>query len=94
MELPVQSVLTELYTALCQKQRAILVAPPGAGKTTQVPLFLLQQLQQQDPHGSKRILLLEPRRLAVKNTAEFLAQQLGERTGERVGYRMRQDSRV
>ena len=94
MELPVQSVLTELYSALCQHQRAILVAPPGAGKTTQVPLFLLQQLQQQDPHGSKRILLLEPRRLAVKNTAEFLAQQLGERTGERVGYRMRQDSRV
>lgn len=94
MELPVQSVLTELYKALCQHQRAILVAPPGAGKTTQVPLFLLQQLQQQDPHGSKRILLLEPRRLAVKNTAEFLAQQLGERTGEQVGYRMRQDSRV
>ena len=94
MKLPVTEVLGDIATALTQHQRAILVAPPGAGKTTQVPLYLLQELEQQDPHGTSRILLLEPRRLAVKNTAEFLAQQLAESPGERIGYRMRQDSKV
>ena len=87
-------MLGDIATALTQHQRAILVAPPGAGKTTQVPLYLLQQLEQQDPHGTSRILLLEPRRLAVKNTAEFLAQQISQSPGERIGYRMRQDSKV
>ena len=68
MNLPVAKVLTEVHQALFKQQRAILVAPPGAGKTTQVPLYLLQQLA---PQSNKRILLLEPRRLAVKNTAEY-----------------------
>lgn len=91
MNLPVAKVLTEVHQALFKQQRAILVAPPGAGKTTQVPLYLLQQLA---PQSNKRILLLEPRRLAVKNTAEYLAQQINEQPGQRIGYRMRQDSRV
>ena len=91
MKLPVDQVLAEVHSALSQHQQAILVAPPGAGKTTRVPLYLLEQLQ---PSSNGRILLLEPRRLAVKNTAEFLAQQLGEASGASVGYRMRQDSKV
>jgi len=94
VKLPVTEVLGAIDAALTQHQRAILVAPPGAGKTTQIPLHLLQQLEDQDPHGSSRILLLEPRRLAVKNTAEFLAQQLAKSPGGRIGYRMRQDSKV
>ncbi|MDP6968415.1 MAG: ATP-dependent helicase HrpB [Gammaproteobacteria bacterium] len=94
MDLPVKAVLPELYQALGRHQRAILVAPPGAGKTTQVPLYLLQQLQQQEPKSGSRILLLEPRRLAVRNTAEFLAQQIGEQVGQCIGYRMRQDSKI
>lgn len=94
MKLPVTQVLGAIDVALAQHQRAILVAPPGAGKTTQVPLHLLQQLEEQDPSGSSRILLLEPRRLAVKNTAEFLAQQIAESPGGRIGYRMRQNSKV
>jgi ATP-dependent helicase HrpB len=91
VSLPVEQVLADVQSALSQHQQAILVAPPGAGKTTRVPLYLLEQLQSS---GNGRILLLEPRRLAVKNTAEFLAQQLGEACGKRVGYRMRQDSKV
>lgn len=91
MSLPVEQVLAELHNALSQHQQAILVAPPGAGKTTRVPLSLLAHHL---PVQRGRILLLEPRRLAVKNTAEFLAQQLGEATGDTIGYRMRQDSKV
>jgi len=94
VKLPVTEVLGAIDAALTQHQRAILVAPPGAGKTTQVPLHLLQQLADQDPHDSSRILLLEPRRLAVKNTAEFLSQQIAEKPGGRIGYRMRQDNQV
>ncbi len=93
MSLPVEQVLAELTNALCQYQQAILIAPPGAGKTTRVPLHLLQQSSTSSATCG-RILVLEPRRLAVKNTAEFLAQQLGEPCGQRIGYRMRQDSKV
>lgn len=91
MHLPVDQVLADVHRALSQHQQAILVAPPGAGKTTRVPLYLLEQLA---PSNNGRILLLEPRRLAVKNTAEFLAQQLNQATGDSIGYRMRQDSKV
>ena len=65
----------------------LLQAPPGAGKTTRVPLALLESC-------SGRILMLEPRRLAAKAAAERLASELGERVGQRVGYRVRLESRV
>ena len=85
--LPIEAVLPELCAALAERDEVVLQAPPGAGKTTQVPLALLQQpwLEQQ------RIVMLEPRRLAARNAAERLAQQLGEKVGETVGYRMRFD---
>src|SRR5690606_27689519 len=67
-----------------------LEAPPGAGKTTQVPLALL------DAHwlGGRRIVMLEPRRVAARAAAGFMAAQLGERVGETVGYRIRFENRV
>ena len=83
--LPIDDVLPALCAALAAHGRAVLVAPPGAGKTTRVPLALLDRI-------AGRIVMLEPRRLAARAAAERLADQLGEPVGGRVGYRMRGDS--
>lgn len=87
--LPIHAILPELCSALSQNSRVILSAPPGAGKSTALPLYLLQQPQFRD----KRILLLEPRRLAARAIADYLASQLGESVGQTVGYQIRQDSK-
>ncbi|HEX2146365.1 MAG TPA: ATP-dependent helicase HrpB [Pseudorhizobium sp.] len=89
LDLPVSAALPDLLTALRAGTRAILSAPPGAGKTTIVPLALLQE-----PWCAGRIILLEPRRLAARAAARRMADLLGEATGETVGYRMRLDSRI
>ena len=83
--LPIDAVLPELCDALARHGRAVLVAPPGAGKTTRVPLALMAQVR-------GRILMLEPRRLAARAAAERLAAGLGEDVGARVGYRIRGES--
>ncbi|MEY2855111.1 MAG: hypothetical protein RL030_2243, partial [Pseudomonadota bacterium] len=88
--LPVHDALPGLTRALREQQRAVLVAPPGAGKSTVVPLVLLDEPWAR----GKRILLLEPRRLAARAVAERMARTLGERVGETVGYRMRLDTRI
>ncbi|MDP5307152.1 ATP-dependent helicase HrpB [Paracoccus spongiarum] len=80
--LPIDEVLPALRAALAAHGRAVLVAPPGAGKTTRVPLALLDMV-------AGRILMLEPRRLAARAAAERLAEDLGEAPGACVGYRMR-----
>jgi len=89
-ELPVTAVLPELMAALSAPGRAVLVAPPGAGKTTLVPLALLDEPWLED----RRILLLEPRRVAARAAARRMAALLGEEVGDRVGYAMRLDSRM
>lgn len=89
-DLPVTAVLPELGAALQAAGRAVLVAPPGAGKTTLVPLFLLAQPWL----GERRILLLEPRRVAARAAARRMASLLGEEVGATVGYAMRLDSRM
>lgn len=87
--LPVAAVLPELLTALKTAPQVLLSAPTGAGKSTRLPLQLLQQ----GPVAGK-ILLLEPRRLAARNVAQRLAEALNEKPGETVGYRMRAQSCV
>lgn len=88
--LPIHAVLDDLRTALAQSRRAVLEAPPGAGKTTVVPLAL-----RGEPWLSgRKIVMLEPRRLAAKNAARFMAATLGEPPGETVGYRVRHETRV
>ncbi|WP_269713566.1 ATP-dependent helicase HrpB [Caulobacter sp. NIBR2454] len=88
--LPIEEVLPRLQAVLHNTCCAVLVAPPGAGKTTRVPLALLDQ-----PWiGGRKIVLLEPRRLAARAAAERMAQSLGEPVGETVGYRVRLQSRV
>lgn len=88
--LPIHAVLDDLKAALAAGPRAVLVAPPGAGKTTVTPLALLDQPWLA---GGKAIVL-EPRRLAARAAAEFMARSLGEAPGETVGYRVRMQSRV
>ena len=88
--LPIDDVLPDLARALATGTRAVLVAPPGAGKTTRVPLALLDQ----EFAASGRILVLEPRRLAARAAAERMAASLGERVGETVGLRVRLQSLV
>ncbi|WP_204271342.1 ATP-dependent helicase HrpB [Citrobacter freundii] len=87
--LPVAAVVPELLTALDASTQVLLTAPTGAGKSTWLPLRLLE-------HGGikGRIILLEPRRLAARNVAQRLAELLNEKPGETVGYRMRAQSCV
>ena len=88
--LPIDAVLDQLSATLDRRNAAVLVAPPGAGKTTRVPLALLDA-----PWASgKKIIMLEPRRIAARASAERMAKTLGERTGETVGYRVRFGSKV
>jgi ATP-dependent helicase HrpB len=93
--LPIDSILPELNQALSQNKNVILSAQPGAGKTTRVPLALLDAEWLRNMDGSyKKIIMLEPRRLAARNAALFMAKSLNEAVGQTVGYRMRQDTKV
>jgi len=85
-DLPITPLLPAVVAALRDAGRAVLQAPPGAGKTTAVPLALLDAID-------GRIVMLEPRRVAARAAAERLAEQLGEPTGAQVGYRIRGETR-
>lgn len=89
-DLPITPVLPALQEALRKKGRAVLVAPPGAGKTTLVPLAFLQA----EWARQGQIVLLEPRRLAARAAARRMAALLGEEVGETVGYALRLERRV
>lgn len=88
--LPIDAVLDDLARTLASNNSAVLVAPPGAGKTTRVPLALLDAPWLKN----KKIIVLEPRRIAARASAERMAQTIGERVGETVGYRVRFGSKV
>ena len=89
-DLPVNEVLEQLRSGLRDGHALVLQAPPGAGKTTLVPLALLDEPWL----GERRILLLEPRRIAARTAAARMAHLLGEALGQTVGYRIRLDSCV
>ena len=93
-ELPIDAQLPAIRQALAAHSRVLLVAEPGAGKTTRVPLALLNEAWCLGERGAGRLLLLEPRRVAARLAAGFMAESLGQRVGETVGYRMRGESRV
>jgi ATP-dependent helicase HrpB len=88
--LPIDEALPRLRSALVAHRHAVLVAPPGAGKTTRVPLDMLAAPWR----GDGRIIMLEPRRLAARAAARRMAQSLGEEIGQAVGYRVRLETRV
>ncbi|MBV8157722.1 MAG: ATP-dependent helicase HrpB [Dyella sp.] len=87
---PITPLLPEISASLAAHPRLVLEAPPGAGKTTQVPLALLGQPWL----GNGKILMLEPRRIAARAAAQFMAQQRGEEIGQTVGYRIRFEAKV
>ena len=88
-DLPIEPLIPELLGALAAAPNLVLEAPPGAGKTTRVPLALL------DAAWAKgKIIVLEPRRLAARGAAARMAAMLGEEVGETVGYRVRLDRKV
>ncbi len=88
--LPIDEILPRLREALRNGVNAVLVAQPGAGKTTRVPLALLEEPWL----AGKKIVMLEPRRLAARSAAHFMAASLGEQVGHTVGYRVRLDTKV
>lgn len=87
---PITPLLPQIEQALAEHSTLILQAPPGAGKTTRVPLALLDT----EALNNKSILMLEPRRLAASNAARFMATLLNEKVGERVGYSIRYQRKV
>ena len=90
MTFPVDGIIPELKAALISRPSAILVAEPGAGKTTRVPLALLNEAWA----AGKKIVMLEPRRLAARAAATRMAQTLGEEVGHTVGYAVRMERKV
>jgi ATP-dependent helicase HrpB len=90
VNLPIDSVLPELKEALGLHTRAVLTAAPGAGKSTRVPLALMDEPWL----AGKKLILLEPRRIAARSIAAYMARQLNEPVGGTVGYRVRMDARV
>src|SRR5262245_24589201 len=90
MPLPIDEALPALTTGLRATNCAVLVAPPGAGKTTRVPLALAQESWA----SGRKIIVLEPRRLAARAAAARMAATLGEQVGDTVGYRVRFGSKV
>ncbi|GAA0810821.1 ATP-dependent helicase HrpB [Colwellia asteriadis] len=88
--LPITAIKAEFGQLLTQHNTVVLSAPPGAGKSTGLPLWLLTL----PALTNQKIYLLQPRRLAVKNIANFLASQLGERVGDTIGYRLRHEKSV
>jgi ATP-dependent helicase HrpB len=88
--LPVEDVLPDLRAALARRNEAVLVAPPGAGKTTRVPPALLGEPWAQ----AGKIILLSPRRIAARAAAARMASERGESVGDTIGYRVRLDSRI
>lgn len=89
-ELPIHRILPQLKMALSTGTHAVLIAEPGAGKTTQVPLAFLNEPWLE----GKRIIMLEPRRIAARSAASYMASSLGEAVGETIGYRVRMDSKI
>ena len=87
---PIAELLPQILAGLATRNRLVLEAPPGAGKTTQVPLALLDAPWLQ----GRRIIMLEPRRVAARSAAQFMARQLGEDPGDTVGYRIRFENRI
>ena len=90
MHFPITDLLPDIRAALSRHPRLVLEAPPGAGKTTQVPLALLDA----DWLGGRKVVMLEPRRVAARAAAGFMAKQLGETVGDTVGYRIRFENKV
>lgn len=88
--LPIDLVMTDLLHAMNSNANTVLIAAPGAGKTTRVPLAILEEPWL----AGQKIIMLEPRRLATRSSAKYMANVLGEAVGETVGYRVKMDTKA
>lgn len=88
--LPIDSVLSDLKHKMSSNLNAVLIAAPGAGKTTRVPLALMNESWL----AGQKIIMLEPRRIAARSSAKYMANRLGEAVGETVGYRVKMDTKA
>ena len=88
--LPIEAIQSQFCQTITQHNMVILSAPPGAGKSTCLPLWLLTLPE----FFGQKIYLLQPRRLAVKNIATYLASQLNETVGQTIGYRLRNETKT
>lgn len=93
-DLPIYSVIGDILSILDKQQNLVLQAEPGAGKSTIVPLEIMRSLKCQEKEKPKKVIMLEPRRMAAKSLATYMAQILGETVGVSVGYRVKNDVRV
>lgn len=89
-DLPIFRILPQLCASLRKTMNAVLAAEPGSGKTTRVPLALLEE----EWLAGRKIVMLEPRRIAAKSAARYMASLLGEKVGQTIGYRVRMDTKV
>jgi ATP-dependent helicase HrpB len=89
-KLPIDEILADIHDALSEGSSAVVLATPGAGKTTRIPLYL----KDTEWLSGKTIVMLEPRRLAARMAATYMAKSLGEDVGQTVGYRVRHESRI
>lgn len=98
LNLPINQITSEIHSCLAKSDQLILEAPPGAGKTTVVPLSILNHQTHQSNSKNwlkdQKIIMLEPRRIAARNAAIRMASLLGEKVGETIGYRMRGETKV
>ncbi len=92
--LPIEAILPDLRRVLAEGRHALVTAPPGAGKTTVVPLALVNEPWLHREGAAQKLIMLEPRRLAARAAAHRMATTLGEAVGETVGYRIRLDRKV
>ncbi|MFT6221589.1 MAG: ATP-dependent helicase HrpB [Candidatus Endobugula sp.] len=94
--LPIHTFLNDIQQSLGKQKNLVLQAEPGAGKSTAVPLYLLDApwLATDTGTKAKKIIMLEPRRVAAKSIAHYLASQLGEKVGERIGYHVKNDRKI
>ena len=90
ISLPIHKILARLLQGVENNQNIVLQAEPGAGKSTVVPLALLNA----DFLAGQRIIMLEPRRMAVRSIANYLARCLGERVGQTVGYQVKDEQKI
>lgn len=89
-DLPINEILGTLKSHLSTNNSAVIIAPPGAGKTTRIPIALMNETWLND----RQIVMLEPRRIAARNAANYMAKLLGERVGETIGYKVRLEGKV
>ena len=87
LRLPIDSYLTQIINSLVSENKVLICAPPGSGKTTRVPLALMNEIK-------GKIIVVQPRRVAVRSVAEWMSSKLNQKVGEQIGYQVRFEKKI